>query len=469
MLKSRLIKIVSILTCISLIMCMFIVCANALAYKVWQTSETNFSSSEFNYQVSALDSDGNTYNVTSTVRGITLQTNKGGTVSAPVVLVTDPNASFFLGPKTLFVDANNNVYLFYEVQKQTTNAINNDLYYVTNKSGSWVSSKILDSTQYFGFGSAVIDKNGAFHLCYADAEDNLDYISNASGESGDPELICPSDIISKSFPLDPAIAVDNNCSSYIAYTYEKQFSLSNPTDSTINYTTNKSGSWSTPVDVATCQIGFSFSLNLAVDNNYNVVIAYFKINTYDTSASFPTPLTSELFVISNASGSWVNTSVDKNLIEGSSLSLIFDSQNNVHIVYENYNPSNYNVDTKYATNVSGSWVASVFKTGTSYTAFSCGNNDRIQFLYQDSTATDSTPIMYAYKDTRSLIVTKGDINDDGKITASDALLALQAASGRITLTGLDLQAADVTGDGKVNAADALKILKYAAGKITSLS
>ena len=81
------------------------------------------------------------------------------------------------------------------------------------------------------------------------------------------------------------------------------------------------------MDVATCQIGFSFSLNLAVDNNYNVVIAYFKINTYDTSASFPTPLTSELFVISNASGSWVNTSVDKNLIEGSSLSLIFDSQN----------------------------------------------------------------------------------------------------------------------------------------------
>ena len=62
----------------------------------------------------------------------------------------------------------------------------------------------------------------------------------------------------------------------------------------------------------------------------------------------------------------------------------------------------------------------------------------------------------------------GDLNGDTNITATDALIALQAASGRITLTDAQKAVADVTGDGKVTAVDALKILQFASGRITSL-
>lgn len=62
--------------------------------------------------------------------------------------------------------------------------------------------------------------------------------------------------------------------------------------------------------------------------------------------------------------------------------------------------------------------------------------------------------------------TKGDVNSDGRINASDALLVLQASTAFITLSDNQKKLADVTGEGKVNSSDALKILQYATGKIT---
>ena len=60
--------------------------------------------------------------------------------------------------------------------------------------------------------------------------------------------------------------------------------------------------------------------------------------------------------------------------------------------------------------------------------------------------------------------TLGDVNNDGNITAVDALMALQAASGKIVLTANQKFAGDITNDGNVTAVDALMILQYASGK-----
>lgn len=57
----------------------------------------------------------------------------------------------------------------------------------------------------------------------------------------------------------------------------------------------------------------------------------------------------------------------------------------------------------------------------------------------------------------------GDINFDGNVNASDARLALRAASGIDTLASDAFLAADVNLDEKVNASDARKILRVAAG------
>ena len=62
--------------------------------------------------------------------------------------------------------------------------------------------------------------------------------------------------------------------------------------------------------------------------------------------------------------------------------------------------------------------------------------------------------------------TLGDVNGDGKVRAEDALLALQAATKKITLTEIQQYAADVDGKDGVTAADALMILQAATSKIT---
>ncbi len=58
----------------------------------------------------------------------------------------------------------------------------------------------------------------------------------------------------------------------------------------------------------------------------------------------------------------------------------------------------------------------------------------------------------------------GDINEDGKPDANDALIALRAAVGKAYLDEETTLRADVNGDGKVDAKDALEILQFSVGK-----
>ncbi len=60
----------------------------------------------------------------------------------------------------------------------------------------------------------------------------------------------------------------------------------------------------------------------------------------------------------------------------------------------------------------------------------------------------------------------GDVNLDGEVAAADALMALQAATGKIVLPEDETAVADVDGTVGVTANDALLILQYATKKIT---
>ncbi|MGI6264487.1 MAG: FAD-dependent oxidoreductase [Acutalibacteraceae bacterium] len=63
------------------------------------------------------------------------------------------------------------------------------------------------------------------------------------------------------------------------------------------------------------------------------------------------------------------------------------------------------------------------------------------------------------------VILYGDVDDSGEITAADALMALQAATGKIALDDGQTLRADVDGAPGVTAADALLILQRATGKI----
>lgn len=61
--------------------------------------------------------------------------------------------------------------------------------------------------------------------------------------------------------------------------------------------------------------------------------------------------------------------------------------------------------------------------------------------------------------------TLGDVNEDGKIEAVDALRTLRGVANLVNLTPTQMLAADVNKDGKVEAVDALRILRYVANLI----
>lgn len=68
--------------------------------------------------------------------------------------------------------------------------------------------------------------------------------------------------------------------------------------------------------------------------------------------------------------------------------------------------------------------------------------------------------------TAKSVVYYGDTDLNGKVEANDALLALQAATGKITLNEYTGTAANVDKDNKITANDALMILQASTGKIT---
>ncbi len=59
----------------------------------------------------------------------------------------------------------------------------------------------------------------------------------------------------------------------------------------------------------------------------------------------------------------------------------------------------------------------------------------------------------------------GDVNGDGSINSSDALLILQASTGIVTFTSSQKTRADVNNDDNVNSSDALLVLGRAVGLI----
>ncbi len=61
----------------------------------------------------------------------------------------------------------------------------------------------------------------------------------------------------------------------------------------------------------------------------------------------------------------------------------------------------------------------------------------------------------------ALAVSYGDVDQNGKVNAADALRILQSAVGKRTLSESERAAADLNGDGSANAADALGVLREA--------
>nr|QNO41912.1 hypothetical protein MBIDIGPM_00016 [Methanosarcinales archaeon ANME-2c ERB4] len=75
---------------------------------------------------------------------------------------------------------------------------------------------------------------------------------------------------------------------------------------------------------------------------------------------------------------------------------------------------------------------------------------------------DIDPLMERWENFVVVTGVKGDLNGDGKVTATDAVIALQIAVGSSSYD----EAADMSGDGRITSLDALMILQAAAGGVS---
>ena len=87
-------------------------------------------------------------------------------------------------------------------------------------------------------------------------------------------------------------------------------------------------------------------------------------------------------------------------------------------------------------------------------------------VYADNQTFDCSKAVLNFKVASNSSAKLGDVNKDGKINSTDALLALQSSVGSKTLTAEQKTLADVNKDKVVNSVDALKILQYSVGIIT---
>lgn len=74
-----------------------------------------------------------------------------------------------------------------------------------------------------------------------------------------------------------------------------------------------------------------------------------------------------------------------------------------------------------------------------------------------------TPVTVFATDAKSApFIKMGDVNGDGKVTATDARIALRMAANLDSKDNVDIMSVDATGDGKITASDARIILRNAA-------
>lgn len=128
----------------------------------------------------------------------------------------------------------------------------------------------------------------------------------------------------------------------------------------------------------------------------------------------------------------------------------------------------------------------VTELGSKYLSFSAKSEftapavgaDILEYRLQSTEYSDPQRISVSYRSTfgdysqsnTGATVSKilmGDADGDGQVSSSDALLVLQAAGGKATITGDNAIAADIDRDGKIVTSDALAVLQYTTNELTT--
>ncbi|MFA6296836.1 MAG: hypothetical protein WC663_05760 [Patescibacteria group bacterium] len=235
------------------------------------------------------------------------------------------------------------------------------------KAADWQKSSI-DAVNTGADNAIAVDHNGFVHIAYFEVGTNdLKYITNESGSWAITTVDSAGNV-----GEGVSIAIDSNNKSHISYIDD--------TNSNLKYATNASGSWvATTVDNSgTITVGIFDINNTSIVLNANNAV---QISYYDSTNS-------DLKYATNATGSWVLTTVDSVGDVGIFNSLGIDSNGFAHISYRDET----NSTLKYATNsLSGVWSTSTLDNSVEagwYSSLAIGTNNSIHISYLDATNLD---------------------------------------------------------------------------------
>jgi hypothetical protein len=259
---------------------------------------------------------------------------------------------------------------------------------------SWFSTA-LDSGSVFWCNSIAVDSKNKIHISYYDVtNDDLKYATNVSGS-------WTYETLSTRGGRYNFIAIDSNDKVHISYRDWNNY--------LVKYVTNASGSWVTTT-VASSETGHSFwgDTDIAIDLNNDVHIAYMDWNGSQGFVKY---------AMKNSDGSWTTTTIDSagTQIDPAwvEISIAVDSNNKVHISYQNLN-------LKYATNApvsglscttSGSWnICTVDSGDTGYdNQIAIDSNDKVHISYTYNTGKD---LKYATNASGNWVTTTIDSGGD---------------------------------------------------------
>ncbi len=71
--------------------------------------------------------------------------------------------------------------------------------------------------------------------------------------------------------------------------------------------------------------------------------------------------------------------------------------------------------------------------------------------------------VWKYQPTPGTFILRGDVDQNGQITADDSRLVSRGSTDLSELTDLQIKLADVDGDGQITSADARLVLRYSVG------
>lgn len=264
----------------------------------------------------AVDANGKCHIVYSGPNGELLYTTNATHDNGSVTTLETGVGAGLLGNMDIAVDSNGGIHIVYH----DVNAMN--FKYVTNSSGTWVTSKIIDKkiiNSLPAYSASIgVDSQNKVHIIYYDdsAPDSVKYVTNVSGSWA----VTTIDTIGLAAGWSTSLAVDSNDNIHVSY-YDHQ-------NDALKYATNASGTWQNEtVDKSSGNVS---SASLAIDktngNQVHVV--------YGSASGF--------MYATKSNGTWQKSKIDESW-NGNNNSIAI-GKDSIYVSYKD----GYKDDLKYA-------------------------------------------------------------------------------------------------------------------------